>query len=131
MSDKIRSYPIVIDHACHKICENCCSSLRQGKVPQYALAKGLWIGAVPEVLSDLRYIEKMLVARICHSCCSIRVASGMRKMKAHAIAYQQPMPKVYNILPPPKEEIEEVIAIMFAGPCTPTSTDFKRTTFLV
>ena len=131
MSEKIRAYPIVIDHACHKICENCRSSLRQGKVPRYALANGLWIGSVPDVLSDLRYIEKMLVARVRHSCCSIRVASGMRKMKAHAIAYQQPIPKVYNILPPPKEEIEEVIAIMFTGPCAPTSTDFKRTPFLV
>ncbi|KAF8702360.1 hypothetical protein AX14_014404 [Amanita brunnescens Koide BX004] len=37
----------------------------------------------------------------------------MRKMKAHAIAYQQPIPKVYNILPPPKVDVEEVIAIMF------------------
>lgn len=107
MSDKIRSYPIVIDHACHKICENCCSSLRQGKVPQYALAKGLWIGAVPEVLSDLRYIEKMLVARICHSCCSIRVASGMRKMKAHAIAYQQPMPKVLTSCHPQRKKLKK------------------------
>jgi hypothetical protein len=52
-------------------------------------------------------------------------------MKAHAIAYQQPMPKIYNVLPPPKSDIEEVIAIMFTGPCKPTIADFKRTPFLV
>ena len=52
-------------------------------------------------------------------------------MKAHAIAYQQPIPKVYNILPPPKVDVEEVIAIMFTGPCKPTSADFQRTPFLV
>lgn len=52
-------------------------------------------------------------------------------MKAHAIAYQQPVPKVYNILPPPKEDIQEVLAIMFTGPCKPTSADFQRTPFLV
>jgi hypothetical protein len=90
-SDKIKEYPVVIDHSCHRICNDCCSSLRLGKVPQFALAKGLWIGAVPDVLSSLRYIEKMLVSRVRYSCCSIRIASGMRKMKAHAIAYQQPM----------------------------------------
>ena len=131
LSDKIKPYPIAIDHSCHKICDICRSSLRQGKVPRYALANGLWIGSVPDVLSSLRYIEKMLVAKIRHSCCSIRIASGMRKMKAHSIAYQQPIPKVYNILPPPKEEIEEVVAIMFTGPCAPTSADFRRTPFLV
>ena len=96
-----------------------------------ALARGLWLGQVPKVLSNLHYVEKMLVARIHHSFCSVRVASGMRKMKAHAVAYQQPLPKVYNILPPPKADIEEVLAIMFTGPCKPTASDFQRTPFLV
>jgi hypothetical protein len=73
-------------------------------------------------------VEKMLVARIRHSFCSI---SGMRKMKAHAISYQQPLPKVYDILPPPIVDIQEVLAIMFTGPCKPTSADFQRTPFLV
>jgi hypothetical protein len=95
------------------------------------LAKGLWLGKVPEVLSGLRYVEKMLVAKVRHSFCSIRIASGMRKMKAHAISYQQPLPKVYDILPPPKSDIEDVLAIMFTGPCRPTADDFKRTPFLV
>jgi hypothetical protein len=130
-SDKLHEYPYAIDHSCHQICNVCRASIRCSKVPKMALANGLWLGAVPEVLSSLRYIEKMLVAQIRHSFCSIRIASGMRKMKAHAIAYQQPIPKIYNILPPPKEDIEEVIAIMFTGPCKPTSADFKRTPFLV
>jgi hypothetical protein len=52
-------------------------------------------------------------------------------MKAHAIAYQQAVPKIYNILPPPRADIEEVLAIMFTGPCKPTLMDFQRTLFLV
>ena len=52
----------------------------------------------------------------------------MRKMRAHAISYKQPIPK---ILPPPKEDIEEVLAIMFTGPCKPSAADFKRTPFLI
>ena len=130
-TDKMREFPTAIDHKCNKVCNDCRASLRLGKVPKYALAKGLWLGPVPEVLSSLRYFERMLIARVRHSCCSIKVSSGMRKMKAHAIAYQQPIPKVYNILPPPKADVEEVIAIMFTGPCKPTSTDFQRTPFLV
>jgi hypothetical protein len=137
-SDKICDYPYAIDHSCRHICNTCrhicntcCASIRRSSVPKMALARGLWLGPVPEVLSSLRFIEKKLIARIQHSICSIRVASGMRKMKAHAIAYQQPIPKVYDILLPPKAEIEEVIAIMFTGPCKPTVDDFKCTPFLV
>ena len=131
ISDNIQEYPYAIDHSCEHICNPCRASIRNSKVPQMALANGLWLGPVPEVLSSLRYVEKMLIARIRHSCCSIRIASGMRKMKAHAIAYQQPIPKIYDILPPPKSDIEEVMAIMFTGPCKPTPADFKRTPFLV
>ena len=131
ISDKICEYPYAIDQSCQHICNPCRASIRVSRVPKMALANGLWLGPVPEALSSLRYIEKMLVARIRHSFCSIRVASGMRKMKAHAIAFQQPIPKIYDILPPPKADIEEVIAIMFTGPCKPTTGDFKRTPFLV
>jgi hypothetical protein len=131
VSDRIGEYPLAIDHSCQHICNSCRAALRLGKVPKMALARGLWLGQIPEVLCNLRYVEKMLVARVRHSFCSIRVASGMRKMKAHAISYQQPLPKVYNILPPPKADIEEVLAIMFTGPCKPTSSDFQRTPFLV
>jgi hypothetical protein len=130
-SEKIREFPIAIDHSSNKVCNICRPFLPRGIIPQYALAQGLWLGEVPEELSSLRYIEKMLVSRIRHSWCSIRIASGMRKMKAHAISYKQPLPKVYSILPPPKDDIEEVLAIMFTGPCKPSAADFKRTPFLV
>jgi hypothetical protein len=130
-SDKIHDFPYAIEHSCQQICDSCHEALRLGKVPKMALARGLWLGQVPEVLSGLRYVEKILVARIRHSFCSIRVASGMRKMKAHAIAYQQPLPKVYDILPPPIADLQEVLAVMFTGPCRPTSMDFQRTPFLV
>ena len=130
-SDKIHGFPQAIDHSCQQICNSCCTSIHSGNVPKLALARGLWLGQVPEALSGLCYVEKMLVAKIRHSCSSIRIASGVRKMKAHAISFQQPLPKVYDILPPPKADIEEVLAIMFTGPCKPTQSDFKRTPFLV
>ncbi|KAF5330095.1 hypothetical protein D9758_018667 [Tetrapyrgos nigripes] len=39
--------------------------------------------------------------------------------------------KVYDILPPPPEDLDEVLAIMFTGPCKPTEKDYKRTPMLV
>ena len=88
-SDKIHEYPLAMDHSCQQICNSCHAALCSGKIPRNALARGLWLGQVPEVLLNLCYVEKMLVAKIRHSSCAIRVASGMRKMKAHAISYQQ------------------------------------------
>jgi hypothetical protein len=70
-SDKICEFPLAIDYSCQQICNVCRSALRSGKVPKLALARGLWLGQVPKVLSDLRYVEKMLVARIRHSFCSV------------------------------------------------------------
>ena len=36
-------------------------------------------------------------------------------MRANAIMFPSPIPKVCNILPPPMEELDEVIAFMFTG----------------
>jgi hypothetical protein len=92
---------------------------------------GLWIGSVPKVLSDLRFVEKLLIACVHHNCCFIRVASGMRKMTSHVVAFQSPIPKIYQALPPPLEDLDEVLAILFTGPAKPTPRDFKRTSLLV
>jgi hypothetical protein len=131
ITDKLRDLPVVIDKSCAQVCLTCRAALWKNKVPQFALARGLWIGAVPAELACLRYVEKLLVARVRHNCCCVCMASGMRKMKANAIAFLAPIPKIYNMLPPPREDIQEVLAIMFTGPCKPTADDFKRTPFLV
>ncbi|KAF5337331.1 hypothetical protein D9611_002867 [Ephemerocybe angulata] len=121
----------VIDYTCNSICNDCRSYIRKGAVPRYALAKGLWIGSVPPELRELRYIERILVAKVRHSVCWAKVSSGMRKMKANVVSFESPMPKIYSILPPPREDVEEVLAIMFTGPNKPTTETFSRTPFLV
>ncbi|EEB88754.1 hypothetical protein MPER_13236 [Moniliophthora perniciosa FA553] len=52
-------------------------------------------------------------------------------MKANAVCFEAPTPKVYDKLPPPIEEIEEVLAILFIGAVGPTNDDFARTPLLV
>ena len=122
----------VLDYRCDKICDDCRKSIRKGKVPRLALANNLWIGEVPNVLSDLNYIEKLLVARIRHNRCFVKVASsGQRKMVAHVIAFESPIPKVYHALPPPVEDMDDVLAILFTGPLKPTAQDLSRIPLLV
>ncbi|KAF8227143.1 hypothetical protein L208DRAFT_1122217, partial [Tricholoma matsutake] len=52
-------------------------------------------------------------------------------MASHVIAFQSPVPKVYHQLPPPMEDLDEVLAILFTGPCKPTDKEFKCTPLLV
>ncbi|TFK63281.1 hypothetical protein BDN72DRAFT_776075, partial [Pluteus cervinus] len=52
-------------------------------------------------------------------------------MKGHVIAFESPIPKIYNKLPPPAEDLDEVLAILFTGPELPTTADFQRTPLLV
>lgn len=107
----------VLAYNCNQICDTCHKHLQTGKVPCNALAKQLWLGEVPEELSSLRYIEKVLIQCIRVNGCFICVASsGMRKMVAHAIAFKSPIAKVYHSLPPPIEDLDETHAILFTGP---------------
>jgi hypothetical protein len=52
-------------------------------------------------------------------------------MRANAITFANPMPKIYDILPPPIEEMDNVLAFIYTGPCMPTKSDFERTPLLV
>jgi ribosomal protein S26 len=100
-SQPIREYKgPVLDFTCNRICDECRQYLRNGKVPPHALANGLWLGAVPEELSCLGFVEKLLVARVRINGCFVRVASsGLRKMASHVIAFESPVPKVYSLHP--------------------------------
>jgi hypothetical protein len=121
----------VLDYACSQICDTCRKDIRKGKVPRLALANNLWLGKVPDELKKLRFVEKILISRVRHTCAFVKVASGMRKMKANVVAFESPIPKIYSVLPPPREDLDEVLAILFTGPSKPTSEDFSRTPFLV
>jgi hypothetical protein len=88
----------VLDHNLDRICKTCHRSISKGNRPLLALANGKWIGEVPKELSDLSYTEQLLVARIRHDRCIVCVSSGMHKMRANAITFANPTPKIYNVL---------------------------------
>jgi uncharacterized protein DUF6570/helitron helicase-like protein/PIF1-like helicase len=99
-------------------------------MPPMALANGLWVGNAPRELSDLTFVERLLVARVRSNRCIVHVLKGGWKMRANAIMFPSPVPKLCNILPPTIEELDEVIAFMFTGVAQPTAEDMKRTPML-
>ncbi|EPS96744.1 hypothetical protein FOMPIDRAFT_129745 [Fomitopsis schrenkii] len=52
-------------------------------------------------------------------------------MRANAIVFPQPVHKVYDVLPPPREDLDTVLAVLFVGPCVPTENDYRWTPLLV
>ena len=112
-------------------CPTCVKSLSEGVMPKNALADGLWLGDIPKELACLTFAEKLLISRIRRNACIASVASGGRKLVAKAVMFTNPLPKVYSILPPPREDFDEVLAVIFTGPTKPTPADLHRTPFLV
>ena len=92
---------------------------------------GKWLGKIPTQLQDLSYAEQLLIARIRHNRCLVWVSSGMRKMTANPISFANPIPKVYKTLPPPIEEMDDVLAFIYTGPCQPTKAGFEWTPLLI
>ena len=121
----------IIDSECNHVCQACLKHLEKGISPPMALANGLWLGKVPSELTGLTFVEKILISRVRHNRCIVRIASGRYKMRANAISFQNPILKLYNVLPPPIEELDQVLACIFTGPCQPTEKDIERTPLLV
>ncbi|TRM65248.1 hypothetical protein BD626DRAFT_389140, partial [Schizophyllum amplum] len=84
----------VLAEGCKKVCRGCRLDLRNNHIPRFALANNLWLGEVPDVLKNLRYVERILIQRIRHNACFIR-AGGYKKMIAHAICFPVNTPKLY------------------------------------
>ena len=122
----------VLDKRCTDICDDCFEYVKIGQAPPNSLANGHWIGDIPEPLQNLHWTEQLLISKVIHNYCVVKVdISGMHKLRANAICHALPVAKVYTALPPPREELDEVLAFIFIGPTPPTEEIYKRTPFLV
>lgn len=112
-------------------CRSCLNVLHSHKLPRHALANGRWVGSCPAVLQNLTYVEQLMIARFRHSFCVAQVSLGQRYLSANVIVFGQPVARAYDVLPPPRVELEQVFAILCLGPSRPTEDDFRRTPFLL
>ncbi|KDR65353.1 hypothetical protein GALMADRAFT_81967, partial [Galerina marginata CBS 339.88] len=121
----------ILEAGCTGVCVPCHNTLKLGEIPVNALANGLWMGNVPEVLQNLTFAEQMLIPRIRHNRCLVRVSSGRAKMIANVVMLSNPIPQLYKVLPPPRTDLDEVLAFVYLGSSAPTPEDFARTPLLV
>ncbi|KAJ3819852.1 hypothetical protein F5880DRAFT_1625436 [Lentinula raphanica] len=77
----------------------------------------------------------MLIARVQHTRCFVRVqkSAGNQycKLVSNVIAFENPTPKIYDVLPPPRKDMDDVLAVMFSGTTKPTDDDYKRALLLI
>ncbi len=122
----------VLNRTCSCICDTCRADIRKCCILADALARGTWIGNVLRQLSELQFMECMLIVRVRHTCMYVCISNSMKKMKANVITFENLMPLVYNhLLPPSRKDIDDVLAIMFTGPNKLTKDDFKCAPVLV
>ena len=58
-----------------------------------------------------------IYACVCHNKCIVRESFGMHTMKANAIMFENPTPKIYHVLSSSIEELDDVLAfqVIFTG----------------
>ncbi len=113
------------------VCKPCLAALRRHCIPRHALANGRWVGACPEVLQNLTYVEQLMIARFRHSFCVAQVSLGQRYLAANVVTFGQPVERAYSKLPPPRAEMERILVILFVGPAKPSDADVRRVPFLM
>ena len=52
----------IIDEKCKHVCYECINFLEKNVIPPNALANGLWVSNIPKELSDLTFVERLLVS---------------------------------------------------------------------
>ncbi|KZP05534.1 hypothetical protein FIBSPDRAFT_914868 [Athelia psychrophila] len=52
-------------------------------------------------------------------------------MSANTISFANPMPDIYDTLPPPLADLDSVLAFIFTGRCLPVESDLRWTPLLV
>ncbi|KAI9068753.1 hypothetical protein FKP32DRAFT_1608721 [Trametes sanguinea] len=69
------------------------------------------VGSLPSEIGRSTYAEQLIIARNRHSYCVAEVSQGQHCLAANVVIFGQPVLKVYDVLPPPCEDIEECLAI--------------------
>ncbi|PBK59989.1 hypothetical protein ARMSODRAFT_991030 [Armillaria solidipes] len=52
-------------------------------------------------------------------------------MISYVIMFEAPVFKIYDVLPPPRDQLDEVLVVLFTGPTLPTEDEMKWTPLLV
>lgn len=119
------------------LCRECHRSLSSDRLPKLALANELFVGEIPEALSDLTVVEEAMVSQRRAKCwilhlreegtsnevtegVSNNTAASQRALKGHIIVFPTHPERLGRVLPPPMEDVVSPICVLFVGSSPPT-----------
>lgn len=118
--------PVLLNGLTHA-CATCMSFLKRDKTPPESLANGLWVGEVPDALKSLGFFEKLLISRVRFMMYVVKSQSSNRnKLRGNIMTFRSPTQKIYDALPPPRKDMETVLAYVHMGPSPPDGTSMSR-----
>ena len=105
------------------ICDSCHRSIMANRRPTEALSNYRWIGEQPEELSDLTWIEELLIARA-HLVGRVirleeRKATSYFALKGHTILLPQDTTRLLDLLPMPLSSLPDIVRVVWAGKTSP------------
>jgi len=112
-----------------ELCTMCSRTLHRGSLPKHALANRLYVGAVPDELSDLTMVEESMIARARAKSWIVKLQeqdadsaspTSQRALKGHTIIFPQQPDKLTDVLPPPLDETLSFICVIFVGSSKPS-----------
>jgi hypothetical protein len=115
------------------ICKDCLRSMTANELPPLSLANDMWVGEVPEELSRLNLVERILVARYFPAAYIVKLfpkqrgatkwpASGVNSgLKGNVSTYRLNTEDIKNmvdsdIMPPPARILASTIGVTIVGP---------------
>ena len=112
-----------------ELCTSCLHSLQRNMIPKHALANRLYVGPIPDELSDLTMVKECMIARARAKSWIVKLQetetdsaspTAQRGLKGHTIIYPQQPDKLTTVLPPAIDESLTFICIIFVGNSTLT-----------
>jgi hypothetical protein len=113
-----------------QLCLPCSQSLKKNKMPLFALANQMFLGAVPDVLKDLTPIEESMIALCQVKCWIVQlkkisdpddvVAPNLQRgLRGYIIIYPQQPDRIAVKLPPSTEDVVSTVCVLFIGSSHP------------
>ncbi|EJD49281.1 hypothetical protein AURDEDRAFT_45528, partial [Auricularia subglabra TFB-10046 SS5] len=114
------------------LCNECHRSLRNGTVPKFALANGLYRGELPEYFSDLTWVEEQVCALYVGSTNVSRLfgSSDPRNpfvFYGNMCAHPQNVVQTADVLPRTAGDVADNLAVIFVGPGAYRPNVFEKT----
>ncbi|EJD37178.1 hypothetical protein AURDEDRAFT_47588, partial [Auricularia subglabra TFB-10046 SS5] len=113
-------------------CSDCDVSLRNGTIPKFALANGLYRGELPEHLRDLTWVEEQVCALHVGTTNVARLfgSSDPRNpfvFYGNTCAHPQNVLQTMEVLPRTAGDVADNIAVIFVGPGSYRPAVFEKT----